>query len=268
MDSEGGLRSPAGLIEGLTYTVISRVPYRNQEQLQLAGNNYPDVIRKYYLDLSPEIKDKIKVKAEDLIAKSNRELTSNYDVALYLAQAIKQNYSWQQNIPPLKEGEDLTEAFLYKNQGGYPDQFATVYTLMLRSLNIPARLVVGFAPGKFNPFTGYYLVHNTDAYAMTEVYFPDYGWFYFDPLPGHEIIPPSFQDQNPFGVLGLLWKWVASFLPPPFTAFISTIFAKITQGILGVFQTGWLGKLWQFVTGSFIGVLLGILGAIVLAFFG
>ena len=267
-DSEGGLRSPAGLIEGLTYTVISYVPYRNQSQLQQAGDNYPDIIRKYYLDLSPEIKEKIKIKAKELLAKSERELKSNYDIALYLAQAIKQNYSLQIDIPQLAEGEDLAEAFLYQHQGGYPDHFATVYTLMLRSLEIPARLVVGFAPGKFNPFTGYYLVHNTDAYAMTEVYFPKYGWFYFDPLPGHEIIPLSFQDENAFGVLGSLWKWVAGWLPSPVTAFISTLFSEITQRILNFFQSGWLGKLWQFITGSFIGVLIGILAAMILVFIG
>lgn len=271
LDSEGGLRAPAGLIEGLTYTVISRVPYRDQEVLQQAGNNYSDIIQKYYLDLPSGIKDKIRVKTEELIAKSNRELTSNYDKALYLAQAIKQNYSVPDDLtqyPQLQEGEDLAEAFLDKYQGGYPDHFATVYTLMLRSIDIPARLVVGFGTGQFNPFTGYYLVHNTDAHAMTEVYFPNYGWFYFDPLPGHEIIPPSFQDDNAFGVLGALWKWVAGWLPPPITAFIASIFSQITEAIMGIFQTGWLSQLWQFITGSFVGVLVGILGLVIISFLG
>ncbi len=266
VDSEGSLRSPSGLIDGLTYTTISRVPYRNQTQLQQAGDNYPDLIEKYYLSLPPEVKVRVKVKAEELLALADRELTSNYDRALYLAQAIKQNYSLQTDIPRLAEGEDLAEAFLEQNQGGYPDHFATVYTLMLRSLDIPSRLVVGFAPGRFNPFTGYYLVHNTDAYAMTEVYFPDYGWFYFDPLPGHDIIPVSFQDDNLFGVLGLLWKWVASWLPSPITAFITAVFSRISQAILSIFQAPWLAKLWQFITGSFIGVLLGFLGLIILSF--
>jgi transglutaminase-like putative cysteine protease len=41
---------------------------------------------------------------------------------------------------------------------------------MLRSIGIPARLATGFAPGQFNPFTGFYVVQNTDAYAITEVF--------------------------------------------------------------------------------------------------
>lgn len=266
-DTEGSMRSPGGLIEGLTYTVVSQVPYRSQSQLQLAGEEYPETIKKYYLDISPALKEKLKSKAEGLMAKAGRELPSNYDKALYLAQAVKQNYEVKTDNPLLGEGEDLITAFL-ANGGGFPDQFATVYTMMLRALDIPSRFVVGFDTGQFNPFTGYYVVHNTDAHALTEVYFPDYGWFAFNPLPGFEIIPPSFQDDNPFGVLGIFWKWIAGWLPPPITAFISALFSKITQIILGLFRAGWLSKLWQFLTGSLVGILMGILGLIIVAFLG
>lgn len=267
LDTEGSMRAPAGLMEGLTYTVISQVPYRSQSQLQLAGENYPESIAKYYLDISPSLKEKLRSKAEELMAKAGRELPSNYDKALYLAQAVKQNYEVKTDNPLLREGEDIIFAFL-ANGGGFPDQFATVYTMMLRALGIPSRFTVGFDAGQFNPFTGYYVVHNTDAHALTEVYFPSYGWFYFNPLPGFEIIPPSFQDDNPFGVLGIFWKWIAGWLPPPITAFISALFTKITQMILGIFKASWLSKLWQFLTGSFVGILVGILGLIILAFLG
>ena len=268
IDPEGNLRSPAGLIEDLTYTTISRVPYRSRSKLRTANINYPSLISKYYLQIPAEIKDKVKTKAEELLAKSNNPLESNYEKALYLAQAIKQNYMIKTDIALLAEDEDLAEAFLYRDEGGYHDHFATVYTLMLRSLDIPARLVVGFAPGQFNPFTGYYVVHNTDAYAMTEVYFPNYGWFYFDPLPGHEIIPVSFEQENTFGVVKQLWNWVAGWLPSPVTSFLTVLFSNVFHGIFNFLGQGWLGKIWKFLTGSFIGILVGILGLITLAFLG
>lgn len=267
LDAEGSLRSPAGLIEGLTYTTISRVPYRSQTILKQAGNSYPELIGKYHLTISDDIKEILKEKTEKLLAKSPNKLESNYEKALYLAQAIKQNYEIKTDFPLLNENDDLTLAFL-ENGGGFPDHFATVYTMMLRSIDIPSRLVVGFGTGQFNPFTGYYVVHNTDAHALTEVYFPNYGWHYFDPLPGHEIIPPSFEDDNTFGVLGQLWKWVASWLPSPITAFITALFSKIFNSITNLFSATWLGKLWQFLTGSFVGILMGFLGLIILAFIG
>ncbi|WP_069790106.1 transglutaminase TgpA family protein [Cyanobacterium sp. IPPAS B-1200] len=268
IDTEGSLRSPTGLIEGLTYTAVSKVRNRNQTQLSQAGNNYPESISDYYLEVPENIRNLVREKAEELLSRSPSELTSNYARALYLAQAIKQNYRIDPDIPPLEEGEDLTQAFLETYQGGYPDHFATVYTLMLRSLNIPARLVVGFAPGNFNPFTGYYVVRNTDAYALTEVYFPNYGWFYFDPLPGNEIIPPSVDDDNTFGVLGQLWDWVASWLPSPIVDFVTILFTNIIDAISDFLSSPWLTRLWAFFTGSFTGILLGSMVLIFLGFIG
>lgn len=266
LDTEGSLRSPGGLLEGLTYTVVSQVPYRSQKLLQKAGTDYPDAITKYYLSIDPQLKQTLKVKAEELLEKAGRELPSNYDKALYLAQAIKQNYQVKTDFS-LKEGEDLVTAFLQQG-GGLPDHFATVYTMMLRALDIPARFVVGFDTGQFNPFTGYYLVHNTDAHALTEVFFPRYGWFPFNPLPGYEIIPQSFQDDNPFGVLGIFWKWIAGWLPSPVTSFITIVFQKITDAIARVVQSSLVAGLWRFITGSLVGVLVGVSGIIGLAFLG
>jgi len=104
--------------------------------------------------------------------------------------------------------------FLFRFQGVTPIISSTVLTIMLRSIGIPARLATGFAPGQFNPFTGFYVVQNTDAYAITEE-FLGYGWYTFDPIPGHELIPPSFEEAEPFSVLKQFWQWVAGRLPSP-----------------------------------------------------
>ncbi|MEO0687429.1 MAG: DUF3488 domain-containing protein, partial [Cyanobacteria bacterium J06649_11] len=47
VDTEGGLRSPVGLSKGLTYTVLSEVPYRNRSLLSKATSNYPKSIKNY-----------------------------------------------------------------------------------------------------------------------------------------------------------------------------------------------------------------------------
>ncbi len=242
VDTEGALRSPVGLSEGLTYTVLSEVPYRDRTLLAKATTKYPDSIKNYYLQAPPKISEKVKQLTEEILANYNRQrvgkteksLSSPYEKALYIAQYLKQNYTVPQNpfeLPPLGDGEDLVEAFLFKNQGGLPDQFSTVLTVMLRSIGIPARLVAGFSAGEFNPFTGLYVVRNTDAYAMTEVYFPKYGWFAFDPIPNHPLIPPSIEETQTFSVLKQFWNWIASWLPSPVTGFLNGIFGKIFSAI-------------------------------------
>ncbi|MGL5079928.1 MAG: DUF3488 and transglutaminase-like domain-containing protein [Microcoleaceae cyanobacterium] len=280
VDPEGTLRSPLELREGMTYTVISAVPYRNRAALRETSTDYPQKIQKYYLQVPEEIREKVRQKTEEILANPNRvakndiPLTSSYEKALFLAQYLKQNplYKLQEAPPFLEENEDLVEAFLfgYKNSpegttitGGYPDHFATVLTMMLRSIGIPTRLVAGFESGEFNPFTGLYIVRNTDAHAMTEVYFPQYGWFAFNPIPGMDLIPPSIEENQTFSALQAFWSWVASWLPSPVTGALQTIFGTLIGAILRIVR--WFVSLF-FQGGA--GIFLGLATAIGVAFLG
>ncbi|NER46659.1 MAG: DUF3488 domain-containing protein [Symploca sp. SIO1A3] len=266
VDLEGSLRSPLGLLEGLTYTVISKVPYRDRTLLQQTTNDYPDSISEYYLEVPPEIAARVRQKTEEILATSPKPINSSYEKALYLAQALKQRYSLPQNpldLPFLEEDEDLVEAFLFKYEGGYPDHFSTSLTVMLRSIGIPARLVVGFDTGEFNPFTGLYIVKNTDAYAMSEVYFTEQGWFAFDPIPGHELLPQSVEESQTFGVLRQFWQWVAGWLPSPVNNWLSQLWNGIIGTALRVFV--WF---WRLLSSGWLGLFTGLILAIALSFLG
>lgn len=259
-DPLGNLRSPLGILEGLTYTVVSAVPYRERGKLAISGTDYPAPITDKYLDVPPEIKEKVKELAEDILSRSNSEITSPYEKALYLTQGLKQRFPQAQEVPFFEDGEDLVDAFLFKYKGGYADHYATVLTIMLRSIGIPARFTTGFGQGEFNPFTGYYLVHNTDAHAVTEAYFPGQGWFAFDPLPGHELVPPSFEESGAFSVVKWIWEWVASWVPSPILGFFEGLWKTGLQ-ILGVV----ILRLWGFVSGNLVGA---VVGAIAVSFAG
>ena len=263
IDTEDGLRSPSLLMEGMTYSVISQVPYRNRTLLNQASTNFIPKIRDNYLDVPIAIKERVKNKALEILATSPKPITTNYEKVLYLAQYIKQRFSIKQELPFFGANEDLVEAFLFKYQGGYRDHFSTVLTVMLRTLDIPTRLAVGFSPGQFNPFTGYYIVKNTDAHALTEVNFAEYGWFAFDPIPGHEVIPASFEEEEKFTVLKQLWNFIAGFLPSPVTAFFSILWTKITTALLKIFF-----GVWTFISGSLLGLFVGLLGMVGLSFLG
>jgi protein-glutamine gamma-glutamyltransferase len=282
IDSEGSLRAPVGLLKGLTYTVISQVPFRDRSLLDSASSKYSADTHKYYLQVPPEIAPKLQKYTQGLVdnypkqqvGKNSNPLTSNYAKALYLAQYLKQHYQ----IPPdpfalsrVPAGGDLVDWFLFRCEGkstscqtgGYGDHFATTYTMMLRSIGIPARLAVGFDSGRFNPFTGFYEVYNTDAHALTEVYFPDYGWFAFDPIPGHALTPPGVDEDQTFNTLQQLWNWVAGWLPSPVTAGIALIWSL---------TLGWLvlGIAWFFglFSQGLMGVLMGVGISIAIAFIG
>jgi transglutaminase-like putative cysteine protease len=268
IDYEGGLRSPAALTEGLTYTVISEVPYRDLRRLQQAQSQFPGrgSSPNRYSEIADRTRPRVKQLAETLLKQANSPITSDYGKALYLAQALKQRYTVQMDLPFLDPKEDLVEAFLFKYNGGYPDHFSTVLTVMLRSLGMSTRLATGFGPGQFNPFTGYYVVKNTDAYAVTELYLHKFGWFTFDPIPGHPLTPPSIAENQTFTVLQKMWQWVAGWLPPPLVAWLNWVvggvFAAVLAPIgqfLALFTQGWRGIL----VGSLVGLVLGFAGWLV-----
>ncbi len=256
IDPENTLRSPVILTEDLTYTVISDVPYRDLNRLKQAPITYAPPLKTHYLQVPEPVAAELKTLAQGWLAKANAPVTNPYDTAWFLAQYLKQHYNVQADIPQLGEGQDLAKAFVQK-QGGYPDHFSTVLTLMLRSLGIPARLAVGFSSGQFNPFTGFYVVQNTDAHAITEIYIPDNGWFGFDPIPGHEVIPPSIEENQTFGILRQFWHWVAGWMPSPVRNGLGTMMSwlmngisQMIQGFFGLFNQGWQG----IITGLTLGV--------------
>ncbi|XGB43098.1 MAG: DUF3488 and DUF4129 domain-containing transglutaminase family protein [Nodosilinea sp. LVE1205-7] len=261
IDDQGSLRSPIGLEAGMTYTVVSKVAFRDRSQLRQAPRHYSQSIQQQYLQLPERVSDRIRQQTQSLLALSPKPLRDPYEQALHLAQALKQRYSLQPNLPFLAPQEDLVESFLFKLKGGYPNHFSTVLTVMLRSIGIPARLVVGFGEGQFNPFTGFYVVRNTDAYALTEVYFPQYGWFAFDPIPGHELLPPELRESDYFSTLRRFWHWVAGWLPSPLVGGINQLVDYLGQllhhglaGAMGLVRWGWVGLVLLGLGGGALGL--------------
>ncbi|NEO83528.1 MAG: DUF4129 domain-containing protein [Spirulina sp. SIO3F2] len=259
IDTEGSLRAPAALSEELTYTVVSNAPIRDRTQLGQANQDYPERISKYYLQLPEGVAEEVRPIAEELLNSASNRPDNPYEIALFLAQALKQNYAIKPNLIVLP-GADLTTAFLNQG-GGYGDHFSTVLAVMLRSLGIPARIASGFAPGQFNPFTGFYLVRTSDVLSVTEVFFPEQGWYTFNPIPGHEIIPPSFVDNETFGALRQAWNWVAGWLPSPVRGWLSGSFAVTVGSLLRL--TVWF---WRWMSSGLVSFLVGLIALTAAAF--
>lgn len=73
--------------------------------------------------------------------------------------------------PPKRDvNVDPIEDFVVTHRVGHCEYFASALTLMLRSVDIPARMCVGFQGADWNPLTGYYHVRQWHAHAWVEVY--------------------------------------------------------------------------------------------------
>jgi len=100
--------------------------------------------------------------------------------------------------------DDALVDFLLRSRVGYCEQFASSMAIMLRTIGVPARVAVGFTPGKDD--NGVRSIWTGDAHAWVEAYFAGAGWLTFDPTPlgdGRGITPtyvaqvPGFPSATP-----------------------------------------------------------------------
>jgi hypothetical protein len=78
---------------------------------------------------------------------------------------------------------------------GDDEQYAVAMALMARSLDIPARVVMGFYPENYPEDGGPVQIKGKDVHAWVEVNFQNTGWVAMDPTPDKDNIPTPPQQE-------------------------------------------------------------------------
>lgn len=77
---------------------------------------------------------------------------------------------------------DFMDRFWFETKRGYCEYYTGAVTIILRAAGIPARVIVGYYGGKWNPVAGYLTLQQNDAHAWLEYWKEGYGWQRFDPV--------------------------------------------------------------------------------------
>ncbi|MCQ3978107.1 MAG: hypothetical protein DPW09_32175 [Anaerolineae bacterium] len=162
-------------VAAASYQVTSLLPAAGEAELRQAGNRYPAWVRQRYLALPREAPVRVLALARDLTATQ----PTPYDRARAIESYLR-TLPYDLNLPP-PPNRDVVDYFLFDLRRGYCDYYASAMVVLARAAGIPARLVVGYAGGEFDPAQGRYRVSEADAHAWAEVYFPGYGWIEFEP---------------------------------------------------------------------------------------
>jgi transglutaminase-like putative cysteine protease len=186
--ADGTLVSPLGLGKGTVYSVESQVTTPTAIQLRRAnaGTQLAPPEEAAALQL-PHAYPQAAALAKSITAHD----TNNYDRVESLIAWMGAHTRYSTNIPPLPAGADTVNEFLFGDRVGFCEQISTSLAVMLRSLGIPAREVVGYVPGPYNPLTDLYQVRADDAHAWVQVWFPGYGWQSFDPTAVVPLANPA-----------------------------------------------------------------------------
>ncbi|MEJ2208959.1 MAG: transglutaminase domain-containing protein [Anaerolineae bacterium] len=163
------------------YQVLSSISEADKQSLREAGTNYPEWVTPRYLQLPDSLPERVRLLAE--------QITSGIETPHDKAEAIEsylRQIPYTQDIPGPAPGQDGVDYFLFEEQKGYCDYYASSMVVMLRAVGVPARYVRGYAHR--DKEQGLYSLLQSDAHAWPEVFFPGYGWVEFEPTPAQPVV--------------------------------------------------------------------------------
>ena len=236
IDRDGAIRSPILLDEGVVYSVISEVPAIPMGLLQqLPAPDRRTEALAPYLQLPEDLPARVGRLARRIVVDAGSEADAVAAVERWLAA----NTRYDLTVAREPEGVDAIDHFLFETRRGFCEHIASAMAVLLRSVGIPTRIVVGFGPGHRNPFTGYWEVRQSDAHAWVEVWYPEAGWLTYDPTFGVPAAEPSFASRFPITeAVAAVGNFVRRQVPQPVKAAVGGAARAVVGGVRGIVGAG------------------------------
>lgn len=144
-------------------------------------------------------------------------------VALVLDKLRTGGYTY--TLEPGVYGSNTADEFWFERKQGFCEHIASSFVLLMRALDIPARVVTGYQGGELNSVDGFWTVRQSDAHAWAEVWLEGQGWVRVDPtsavapsrtgslqrlLPPRSAIAQALGAMSPGLAINLRAFWEAS----------------------------------------------------------
>ena len=153
----------------IQYDVVSYPDFR-------VGTELSTLYRNWYSEL-PESGN---MRTRELARRMRDEAGSDRAfVEAVLRMLHEQEFYYTLEPPPL--GSNPVDRFLFDTRRGFCEHYASAFSVMMRSVGIPARIVLGYQGGEVNPLGGHLIVRQSDAHAWTEIWIDNLGWWRVDP---------------------------------------------------------------------------------------
>ena len=88
---------------------------------------------------------------------------------------------YRYTLEPGVYGSNAADEFWFDRKEGFCEHIASSFVLLMRALDIPARVVTGYQGGEPNGVDGLWTVRQSDAHAWAEVWISGRGWVRVDP---------------------------------------------------------------------------------------
>ncbi len=118
------------------------------------------------------------------------------DAQMQLVRAVLEHFrsgGFLYTLEPPLLGRDSVDEFLFDARLGYCEHFASAFVVLMRAMDVPARVVTGYQGGETNPVDGFMTVRQSDAHAWAEVWLAGRGWVRVDPT---SVVAPARIEQG------------------------------------------------------------------------
>jgi transglutaminase-like putative cysteine protease len=88
---------------------------------------------------------------------------------------------YEYTLDPGVFGPNTADEFWFDRKVGFCEHIASAFVVMMRALDIPARIVTGYQGGEYNGVGDFWVVRQSDAHAWAEVWLAGRGWVRVDP---------------------------------------------------------------------------------------
>ena len=78
-------------------------------------------------------------------------------------------------------GRNTADEFWFDRKEGFCEHIASSFVVLMRALDVPARIVTGYQGGERNNIDGFWVIRQSDAHAWAEVWMAGRGWVRVDP---------------------------------------------------------------------------------------
>ena len=159
--------------ELVRYRAVSHTAFRH-------GPTQPELGLQEYVDLPPGFNPRTLALAAEIRRDARY---AQADAATLVRAALERLRSggYRYTLEPGVYGRDTADEFWFDRKEGFCEHISSAFVVLMRALDVPARIVTGYQGGERNSVDDFWTVRQSDAHAWAEVWQAGRGWVRVDP---------------------------------------------------------------------------------------